>query len=74
MFRSGGAFYFFPRYDEATPAHELSERLLKEGHVAVTPGSAFGTLGEGHLRISYAASRETVRNGIRNMGEVLAKP
>ncbi|TLZ59981.1 MAG: pyridoxal phosphate-dependent aminotransferase [Methanobacteriota archaeon] len=72
-FRPGGAFYFFPRYDGGTPAHEVSERLLKEGHVAVTPGSAFGQLGEGHLRISYAASRETIRRGIRNIGAVLGK-
>src|SRR5213594_2289407 len=64
-FRPGGAFCFFPRYDGGTPAHEVSERLLKEGHVAVTPGSAFGKLGEGHLRISYAASREIGRASCR---------
>jgi len=37
----------------------------------VTAGSAFGPAGEGHLRISYAASRDSIRNGIRGIGEVL---
>src|SRR3989441_9034711 len=73
VFRPAGAFYFFPRYDDGTPAHEVSERLLKEGHVAVTAGSAFGPAGEGHLRISYAAARESIRNGIRGVGEALGQ-
>ncbi len=71
--RPGGAFYVFPRYRGSTPSLDLSERLLKEGRVAVTAGSAFGAAGEGHLRISYAASRDSVRNGIRAIGEVLSK-
>ena len=71
--RPSGAFYLFPRYHARIPSLDLSERLLKEGHVAVTAGSAFGQAGEGHLRISYAASRDSVRNGIRGIGEVLGK-
>jgi len=69
--RPSGAFYLFPRYHARIPSLQLSERLLKEGHVAVTAGSAFGPAGEGHLRISYAASRDSVRDGIRGIGEVL---
>jgi aspartate aminotransferase len=71
--RPSGAFYLFPRYHARTPSLVLSEKLLKEGHVAVTAGSAFGPAGEGHLRISYAASRDSIRNGIRGIGEVLGK-
>ena len=51
----------------------LSERILKEASVAVTPGSAFGAAGEGHLRISYAASRETIAEGVRRIAEVLTR-
>ena len=69
--RPSGAFYVFPRYKARVSSHELSERMLKEGHVAVTAGSAFGAAGEGHLRISYAASRDSIRAGIRGMGVVL---
>ena len=35
-----GAFYIFPKYDADLPSAKLAEILLKEGHVAVTPGSA----------------------------------
>ena len=73
VFRPSGAFYVFPRFRATGSSQELSERLLKEGQVAVTPGSAFGAAGEGHLRISYAASREAIREGIRRIGEVFAR-
>jgi aspartate/methionine/tyrosine aminotransferase len=41
--------------------------------VAVTPGSAFGAAGEGHVRISYAASRETIVEGLRRIAEIVAR-
>src|SRR5438552_4498521 len=62
--RPTGAFYVFPRYDAEIDSAALSERILKEASVAVTPGSAFGEAGEGHLRISYAASRDTIAEGL----------
>ncbi len=70
--RPSGAFYAFPRIDVPIDSSALSERILKEGSVAVTPGSAFGAAGEGHLRISYAASRETIVEGLRRIAEVVA--
>ena len=62
--RPAGAFYFFPRYDPDLPSDEFAERLLTEARVAVTPGSAFGDAGEGHLRFSYACSRADIRKGM----------
>ncbi len=70
--RPAGAFYVFPKVDVPVDSATLSERLLKDAKVAVTPGSAFGEAGEGHLRLSYAASRETIAEGVRRMGEVIA--
>ena len=70
--RPSGAFYAFPRIDVPIASSALSERILKEASVAVTPGSAFGAAGEGHLRISYAASRETIVEGLRRIAEVVA--
>ena len=71
--RPSGAFYVFPKVDVRLDSATLCERILKEASVAVTPGSAFGVAGEGHIRISYAASRETITEGVRRIGEVLAK-
>src|SRR5438034_2769618 len=70
--RPTGAFYVFPRYDAKVDSATLSERILKEASVAVTPGSAFGEAGEGHLRISYAASRDTIAEGLGRIREVFA--
>ncbi len=72
-FRPSGAFYVFPRVDAPIDSATLCERILKEASVAVTPGSAFGAAGEGHIRISYAASRETIAEGLRRIVEVLGR-
>ena len=67
-----GAFYIFPKYNKDVPSAKLAEILLKEGHVAGTPGTAFGPGGEGFIRISYAASEEQIREGISRIKKTLA--
>ena len=49
----------------------LAERLLEEAHVAVVPGTAFGT--DEHIRISYATSMEHINEGLRRMAAFFAK-
>jgi aminotransferase len=39
---------------------EFCKRLLEEEKVAVIPGNAFGTCGEGYIRCSYAYSKEII--------------
>jgi len=39
--------------------------------VLVIPGVAFGSLGEGFVRISFAASTEQIGTGIERMGRYL---
>src|SRR3989441_8711481 len=73
-FRPNGAFYVFPRTDVKIDSANLCERILKEASVAVTPGSAFGAAGEGHIRISYAASRETILEGLQRIADLLRGP
>lgn len=68
-----GAFYIFPKYNRDIPSAKLAEVLLKEGHVAVTPGTAFGPGGEGFIRISYATSEDQIREGISRIKDTLAK-
>ncbi|MDY6764831.1 MAG: aspartate aminotransferase, partial [Halobacteria archaeon] len=46
------------------------KRCIQEG-VIIVPGGAFGKKGEGYARISYANSRENIREAIGIMGEVL---
>jgi aspartate aminotransferase len=55
--RPEGAFYVFPDITETGwDARELASTLLDEVGVAVLPGTSFGPHGEGHIRLSYAAS------------------
>lgn len=68
-----GAFYVFPRYDFEIGSEDLATHILSEAGVAVTPGSAFGPNGEGHLRISYANSQENLRKGLDRMRECLTR-
>jgi aspartate/methionine/tyrosine aminotransferase len=60
-----GAFYVFPsiRGTGLTGA-DLAERLLQEAGVCVLPGSAFGTLGDDHIRISYANSQANLTEAL----------
>jgi aspartate aminotransferase len=67
--RAEGAFYAFPKYDAKISSLEFSRRLLDSKGVAVLPGSIFGPAGEKHLRISFAAPRETIEEGMGLLGE-----
>lgn len=66
-----GAFYAFPRYDARIDSVDFSQKLLESKGVAVLPGRAFGPAGEGHVRISFAAPRETIEGGMQLLGEFL---
>ncbi|HET7269496.1 MAG TPA: pyridoxal phosphate-dependent aminotransferase [Rubrobacter sp.] len=69
-----GAFYAFPRIsDTGHNADELADLLLDEAGVACLSGTAFGLHGEGHLRLSYANSRENISRALERMGEVLSR-
>ena len=68
-----GAFYVFPKYEVDMPSAKLAEALLRQGHVAVTPGTAFGPGGEGFFRVSYAASEDQIREGFDRIKRTLAK-
>jgi aspartate/methionine/tyrosine aminotransferase len=50
-----GAFYVFPNIQNSPySSTEFAQYLLETCNVACVPGSAFGTHGEGYLRLSYA--------------------
>ena len=53
------------------PSLDFSLRLLDEASVTVAPGSVFGPLGEGLVRISFAASTEAIEEGIARIGRAV---
>jgi len=69
-----GAFYAFPNVARVPIGAEgLAHRLLHEAGVAVLAGTAFGQVGKGNLRFSYANSQENLRRALERFGELLAR-
>lgn len=63
-----GAFYAFPCIKSTgLTSEEFCERLLKEKHVAVVPGTAFGESGEGFVRTSYCYSTAHIKEALKRI-------
>jgi len=61
-----GAFYLFPNIAAfRLSSDQLALRLLNEAHVAVVPGGSFGA--DDHIRISFAASLEHLREAVTRL-------
>ncbi|MCX7151551.1 MAG: pyridoxal phosphate-dependent aminotransferase [Proteobacteria bacterium] len=78
----GGAFYAWPNVTEACrmvgakDSEEFRKRLLNEAGVAVLADIHFGARvpDEGqHIRFSYAASPDAIRNGVARIAEFIRK-
>lgn len=75
----GGAFYLFPevsyyfgkKFGEQVikDAKDLCMYLLNHGHVALTPGGAFGA--PNYIRLSYATSEEQIREAVLRIKKAL---
>ena len=49
---------------------KFAERLLKEKHVVVIPGSFFGKSGENHCRLTFVAeTEERIEEGIKRIAD-----
>lgn len=73
-FEPKGAFYIFPSIQPTgLTSLEFAEKLLQEEKVAVVPGDAFGTCGEGFIRCSYATSAENLAEAIHRIGRFVAR-
>jgi aspartate/methionine/tyrosine aminotransferase len=69
-----GAFYVFPNVSSfGRPSAEVATTLLDEGGVALLGGTAFGTAGEGYLRLSYANSLPNLEKALERIAETLAR-
>ena len=63
-----GAFYVFPSIKKFNmTSDEFCEKLLNKEKVACVPGSAFGKLGEGYIRISYCYSKEELELALNKL-------
>ena len=68
-----GAFYLFCGFDGVSDSRGLALRLVDEAGVGVAPGSAFGAVGEGFVRLCYARRTEDVAEVARRIAAWLAR-
>ena len=54
-------------------AEELTERVLNEAHVFITPGFIFGSAGERYVRISLCAKEEKLAEALERIKELTSK-
>ena len=73
-FEPKGAFYAFPSIARTgLMSDEFAERLLAEEQVAVVPGTAFGSCGEGFVRCCYATSMELIEEAMARMARFVGR-
>lgn len=69
-FMPEGAFYVFPNITSTgLTSKEFAFKLLESKKVAVVPGNAFGSCGEGFVRCSYATSMVSIREAMDRIEE-----
>ncbi|NWO20432.1 aminotransferase class I/II-fold pyridoxal phosphate-dependent enzyme [Oribacterium sp. oral taxon 102] len=67
-FEPYGAFYVFPSVKRFGMSSEaFATQLLREERVAIVPGTAFGSCGEGFMRISYAYSIQNLKRALERI-------
>lgn len=74
--RPNGAFYLFAKIPEGHLQNSMSFciDLAEKNKLALIPGSAFGSAGEGYIRISYAASMEKLEEAVKRLRSYMTIP
>lgn len=69
-----GAFYIFINCKQlGKTSAELSQYFLEQAKIALVPGDVFGPGGEGYLRMSFAASYESIVEGCARLKTAVAQ-
>lgn len=68
-----GSYFAFPKIMKPINDATVAIRLIHEAKVAVIPGSAFGTGGENHLRISFGGEEEQLKEGLKRLVNYIEK-
>ena len=70
--KSPGSFYAFANIKEfGKTSMEFAEELIRGARVVTVPGSAFGKMGEGYLRMVFANSDENLKEAVRRIANYI---
>ena len=72
-----GAFYLFVNVKPiceklGVNCEKLADMIMRNAHVLILGGTAFGKHGEGYIRFSYVSSEENIRGGMAQIKQYLA--
>lgn len=66
-----GSFYLFMNIKESgLTSAEASDLILKEAHVLMLPGDAFGACGEGYIRIACTVNVDTLKEAFDRIEKI----
>jgi alanine-synthesizing transaminase len=65
--RPQATMFVWARIPTGEPSQEFALRLLREGHVAVSPGSGFGPDGEGFVRFALVENEQRIAQAVRGI-------
>ena len=67
-----GAFYLFVRFPAfGKDSMAIAARLLDDADIAATPGIAFGSAGEGHVRFSIATAMADLERAVERIEKLM---
>jgi aspartate/methionine/tyrosine aminotransferase len=65
-----GGLYAFPDFSEIEPSSQALSKRALDGGIAIIPGVFFGSKGEGHARLMYAAERDLISKALDRLEAV----
>ena len=73
IIKPDGAFYIFAKIPEGYNQDSFAflKDFAQKKAVAFIPGAAFGRYGEGYVRLSYAASMDTIKEAMKRLEEYM---
>ncbi|EGE53320.1 pyridoxal phosphate-dependent aminotransferase [Streptococcus parauberis] len=74
MIKPDGAFYIFAKIPQGfgeNGSFKFCQELARQQALAFIPGIAFGPFGEGYVRLSYAASMETIETAMERLKDYM---
>ena len=73
IIKPDGAFYIFAKIPDGYNQDSFAflQDFAEKKAVSFIPGAAFGQYGEGYIRLSYAASMETIREALKRLKDYM---
>jgi alanine-synthesizing transaminase len=72
--RPKATMFVWARIPTGEEAQPFALRLLRDAHVAVSPGSGFGADGEGYVRFALVENEQRIAQAVRGIKTALAQP